>query len=355
MGQVKKLHTTQRRETNPSVTRQALNRVVERRTVSRGELNFPCIPAFAERYVTQLTDLWRAIGRPFAAVEIAELRKNVAHALTTGFQASPYARMVVTYEAPPPPRAGVRYAIRLKEQTMEEHYQQWVAERKAPLFGARPDAKVLSVAEGLGPPETAPVLDVGAGTGRNAIALARRGHPTDAVEPVAALADQMRAEAARHSVPLSVIEGDVLEPELTLTEGRYRLIVLAEVMSHFRSVEQVSEAFTKFASALAPGGIVVANSFIAMEGYKPDDAARQVSETAWSRIFTRGELAFLTETLPFDRVSEESVYDYEKKNSPAGDWPPTGWFEDWSQGRNAFDLPAGRAPIDMRWLVYRRR
>ena len=355
MAQLKKVPATSRRETNASLTRQALNRVVDRRTLSRGEFDFPCVPALAERFTTQLADAWHALGRPFSANELDELRKNVAHALATGFDASPYARMIVTYEAPPPPRAGIRYIIRLKEHTMEEHYRHWVAERKPPLFGVRADSKVLSLAQELGPPASVAVLDVGAGTGRNAIALARLGHPTDAIEPVAALAEQMRSDAAREGVPLGVIEGDILAPELTLSEGRYRLIVLAEVISHFRTVDQVRVAFTKFASALAPGGVALVNTFLAMEGYKPDDAARQVSETAWSRIFTRGELGFITEELPFDRGAEESVYEHEKRHSPSGSWPPTGWFEDWSQGRNVFDLPAGRAPIDMRWLVYRRR
>jgi 2-polyprenyl-3-methyl-5-hydroxy-6-metoxy-1,4-benzoquinol methylase len=357
MAAIRNVPTTKalRRETNPSMTRQALQRVVDRRTLSRGEFDFPCVPALADRYTTQLTEAWRAIGRPFAAGEVEELRKNVAHALATGFAASPYARMVVTYEAPPPPQAGIRYAIRLKEHTMEEHYRQWVAERKPPLFGVRPDSKVISLAKELGPPRSVHVLDVGAGTGRNAIGLARLGYPTDALEPVPALVEQMRNDATREGVSLGVIEGDILSPELALSEDRYRLIVLAEVMSHFRSVEQVRIAFTKFARALAPGGIALVNTFLAMEGYRPDDAAREVSETAWSRIFTRSELAFITETLPFDRVSEESVYEHEKRNAPPDSWPPTGWFEDWSQGRNVFDLPAGRAPIEMRWLVYRRR
>jgi SAM-dependent methyltransferase len=343
------------RETNRSLTRQALQRVVDRRIVSRGELDFPCVPSFGDRYVAQLTESWRAIGRAFAAPEVEDLRKNVAHALATGFAASPYARMIVSYEAPAPPQAGVHYIIRLKEHTMEEHYRRWVAERNPPLFGVTPDCKVLSVARELGPPENVCVLDVGAGTGRNAIALARLGYATDALEPVPALVEQMRNDAAKEGVSLDVIEGDILSPQLSLAEGRYRLIVLAEVISYFRSVEQVRIAFTKFASALAPGGVALVNSFLAMEGYKPDDAAREVSETAWSRIFTRGELAFINETLPFDRVAEESVYDYEKRNAPTKSWPPTGWFEDWSQGRNVFDLPSGRAPIDMRWLVYRRR
>ena len=343
------------RETNPSVARQAIHRVVDRRTLSRGEVDFPCVPAMGERYTAQLVDMWRAIGRPFAPAELENLRQNVERALSTGYGASPFARMVVTYEAPPPPLAGIRYTIRLKEPTMEEHYAHWAAERKPPLFGEHPDCKVIAVAADLGDPASVPVLDVGAGTGRNAIPLARLGHRTDALEPVHVLAQQMRSRAEAEQIPLRVIEGDVLSADLSPAPGSYKLVVLSEVVSHFRSVEDVRVAFTKFANAVSPGGIVLVNTFLAMEGYKPDALARQVSETAWSRIFTRADFAFITDELPFDRVSDESVHEHEKTHLPSEAWPPTAWFVDWSQGRNVFDLPPGKAPIDLRWLAYRRR
>jgi len=204
-------------------------------------------------------------------------------------------------------------------------------------------------------PRACPCSMSAPGTGRNAIALARLGHPTDALEPVSVLAQQIRSSAAAEQIPLRVIEAEVLAAELSLAPGAYKFIVLAEVVSHFRSVKDVRVAFAKFVDALMPGGILLINTFLSMEGYKPDALARQVSETAWSCIFTRADLAFITEELPFDRISDESVYEHEKKHLPAEAWPPTGWFVDWSQGRNVFDLPAGKAPIDLRWLAYRRR
>jgi hypothetical protein len=47
------------------------------------------------------------------------------------------------------------------------------------------------------------------------------------------------------------------------------------------------------------------------------------------------------------------VFEHEKPRLPESAWPPTGWFAEWTQGIDRFDLPAGKAPIDMRWLVYR--
>jgi len=47
------------------------------------------------------------------------------------------------------------------------------------------------------------VLDIGGGTGRNTLALARRGHPVDVVEMTPKFADIIRAEAERVAVALS--------------------------------------------------------------------------------------------------------------------------------------------------------
>ncbi|PRC55960.1 SAM-dependent methyltransferase, partial [Mycobacterium sp. ITM-2017-0098] len=74
-------------------------------------------------------------------------------------------------------------------------YDNWVATRKPPLFGSNPDARVSALAAEITDPGTARVLDIGAGTGRNALAMARRGHPVDAVELTPKFAEILRAEA----------------------------------------------------------------------------------------------------------------------------------------------------------------
>jgi 2-polyprenyl-3-methyl-5-hydroxy-6-metoxy-1,4-benzoquinol methylase len=343
------------RETNATLLRQAAMRIVDRRTIAQGELDFPCVPALADAYVSKMGNLWKGLARPFSEREVTQLREHVTRALNTGYEASPFARMVVSYIARPPPQNDLVYNIGLKEPTMAEHYASWTHRREPPLFGEWPDAKVLVVARGLGDPKDTPVLDVGAGTGRNAIPLARRGHPTDAVEPVPALVREMRREAGAANVKIGIIEGDVLSTDVSLASEHYKLVVLSEVMTHFRSVGEVRTAFQKFASALAPGGLVVLNAFLPVGGYKPDNAVRQLSQTAWSCLFTLAELEFITEELPFDKVSDEVAYVFEKANHPESQWPPTEWFESWSRGQNVFDLPADRVPIELRWLVYKKR
>jgi len=108
-------------------------------------------------------------------------------------------------------------------------------------------------------------------------------------------------------------------------------------------------------AALAPGGRLLLNAFVPTDGYKPDDVTRQVAEVAWCTLFTRGELATVTDELSLERISDESAFDYEKEHLPAEAWPPTPWFEDWAHGRNVFALPPGKVPVELRWLDYRRR
>jgi SAM-dependent methyltransferase len=342
------------RETGVEALQTALQGIVHRRVLARGEVDFPCIPALLDTYVADLLAMWKAMGKQFSDEEGAQLKRSVAMALRAGFEATPYARMVVSYEAQAPPH-GVRYGIRLKENTIEQHYEHWLSERKPPLFGAHPDAKVIEVAATLGNPREARVLDVGAGTGRNAIALARRGHPTTGVELVAALAEEMTRASQSEHLPIDVVAADVLLPEYTPPRDRYKLVVLSEVASHFRDESELRTVFEKFAEATISGGVVLVNLFMALDGYEPDAVARELSEVSWSRIFTRRDIAFITEELPFDVIDETSVHDHEKRHAPADAWPPTSWFVDWTQGRNVFDLPVGRAPIELRWFTYRRR
>jgi 2-polyprenyl-3-methyl-5-hydroxy-6-metoxy-1,4-benzoquinol methylase len=343
------------RETNPSALRPGMLRLIKRRIVGKGEIDFPCIPALLDTYLEQLTRLWDALGKPFSSDEMTSLRAHLERGLAVGYEASTHARIVVEYQTQPMPKPGITYAIRLRETTVDEHYAQWITDREPPIFGKLADAKVMALAEESGDPRSAPVLDVGAGTGRNSVPLALRGHPVDALEAVPEMADEIRKACREKGVTVDVTIGDVASADLVLKRAHYRLIVLSEVISDFRDVDQVRRAFVKFEEALLPGGLVVASVFLAMEGYKPDAAARQISRTAWSSIFTRSDLAFIADELAFDRISDESVCEYEREHLPPDEWPPTKWYADWTQGRNVFAEPAGKTPVEMRWLVYRRR
>ena len=195
------------------------------------------------------------------------------------------------------------------------HYDHWVATRQPPLFGTEPDARVWALAGEAADPRSYRVLDVGAGTGRNALALARRGHPVDAVE----MAPHVRRHDPRAGptelLDVHVIERDVFAATDELRSD-YRLIVLSEVVPDFRTAQQLRGVFELAAHCLAPGGRLVFNVFLAHQGYIPDDAARELGQQSYSMIFTRDEMASAAELLPLELVADDSVYEYEKTHLP---------------------------------------
>lgn len=104
---------------------------------------------------------------------------------------------------------------------------------------------------------TAPcaVLDVGAGSGRDAAALARLGHHVTAVEPTA----ELRAEGQRLHASLPIDWRDDHLPALARTRAsaqRFDLILLTAVWMHLDAPERAT-AMQALAALLQPGGQIV--------------------------------------------------------------------------------------------------
>ncbi|MEI9950006.1 MAG: class I SAM-dependent methyltransferase [Pseudomonadota bacterium] len=328
-------------------------RALDKRVMFKGEVLLPCMPVMAEEFAAKLTTVWATLGRPISSEEREQLRIGLRAALTHGYEVSPHGEILISWEASP--GGPVTYQAELHPRSLSERYDDWAESRTGPLFGTAPDAKVMSVAATLGDAGGAPVLDVGAGTGRNALALAAKGHLADAIELVPAFCKALRESAASSALPLRVFEADVLSETLRLERARYRLAFASEVLTHFGTVEEARALFVKLADALAPGGLLLFNAFLGRNGYEPDRLAREFGHTWFTSLFSRSDLSFLVDELPFELVSDESAFEFEKAHTEPTAWPPTTWFESWSQGSNVFDVPIGKAPIDLRWLVYRRK
>jgi len=328
-------------------------RIVDHMTVMSGTVEFPSLPGLLDHASQRVLELFAGFGRTFSPDEVNTLRKLLGRALDEGYRKSSDSRVVVQVVAPEGKSAN--YEIGVRYLTAEERYVVMASKRPPPLFGKTPDAMVLNMAATLGEPSQVPTLDVGAGTGRNAIALAQRGHPVTAVESLPRFAQELRAAADDGKLPVSVVAQDFLSSETVLESASYRLAVVAEVFTHFRKIESVRTAFSKLADALSPGGVVVANCFVPEHWYKPEPLARQVGEMSWSCFYTASELEFITSELPFEKITDVSALDYEREHLSPADWPPTPWFEDWANGRNVFETnPGMSAPIELRWLVFRR-
>src|SRR5262245_48416439 len=77
-----------------------------------------------------------------------------------------------------------------------------------------------------------------------------------------------------------VIQRDVFSTLADLRQD-YQLILLSEVVSDFRTTQQLRGVFELAAHCLAPGGRLVFNAFLAHHDYTPDDAARELGQQCY--------------------------------------------------------------------------
>jgi SAM-dependent methyltransferase len=331
--------------------RESMARRLHRRSVVAGEITLPAVPGMLDEYVKMCATLFEAVGRRFSAEQLTHVRKVLEGQLAEAFAASPRSTIVITYNAPV--GTTLNYHVKAQWWTVEGAYENWIGTREPPLFGSEPDARVWALANEAADPPTHRVLDIGAGTGRNALALARRGHPVDVVELSPRFADMIRSDAERESLDVRVIQRDIFAATDELRQDS-QLILLSEVVSDFRTTQQLRGLFELAARSLARGGRLVFNAFVGRQGYAPDHAARELGQQTYTSIFTRPEIATAAAQLPLKLVADDSVYEYEKANLPEGGWPPTSWYADWVSGLDVFDVDRATSPIEMRWLVYQK-
>ena len=343
------------RELSPTVLRQATIRKLPNRLSAKAEILLPAVPGLVDHYVQGLDATWAALGRKFTPTELEYLTKVLGDTLKQAYDASPYSRVSVAYETDPPPKTSLTWTVSIRPSTIEDEYADWVNSRTPPLFGNHPDTKLMDLARSLGEPKDIAVLDVGAGTGRNTLPLAEAGYKAAAVELAPALAKILREDVAAKQLPVQVFEGNILDPELPVPHASYDIMLLAEVVaSHFRDTKQIRQLFEAAERLLKPNGILLFSAFTALDGYKPDDVVRQMSQVMWCCVFLRREIQDAAAGLPFTLVSDESALEYEKSHLPADQWPPTGWYEGWTAGQDLFDLQVSKCPVELRWFAYRK-
>ncbi|MBO0351286.1 class I SAM-dependent methyltransferase [Phormidium pseudopriestleyi FRX01] len=321
---------------------------------ARGEILFPCVPELLQLYLQQIFALFSSFNSVIEPTTLAKLPKELENQLISGFATSPHAKLIFTYQPSP---QGVTLTLKPFISSVADQYQDWVKLREPPLFGTHPDAKVMAIAAQFADPGDSPILDIGAGTGRNTLPLAQLGYPVDAVELTPAFVEQIQEAAQQQKLPVRGILGDILDRQVKLQPAYYQGVILCEVIaSHFGSVDRLRLLLARISDTLRPGGLLLFSLFLAVDDYEPDKLTRELSQVTWSCIFTRSELAEAMERLPLSVLSDESVLEYEREHLAIAAWPPTGWFIKWCQGENLFPLQnQGKPPMELRWILCQRR
>ena len=145
--------------------RESMTRRLLRRAVATGSIELPAVPGMLDEYMTMCADLFASLGVVFNSEELAHLRGVIDGQLAEAYRASPRSDIIINYDAPV--GLTVNYRVSARWSTVEQAYNNWVATRQPPLFGTEPDARVVALAGEAGTPAGCPVLDIGAGTGRN--------------------------------------------------------------------------------------------------------------------------------------------------------------------------------------------
>lgn len=101
------------------------------------------------------------------------------------------------------------------------------------------------------PPVPGRVVDIGAGSGRDAAALAARGHQVVAVEPT----PQLRRIGQRLHADAAIDWIDDALPSLTGLCGTFDFVLLSAVWMHLDEPERV-DAMRRLAELVVPGGHV---------------------------------------------------------------------------------------------------
>jgi len=127
-------------------------------------------------------------------------------------------------------------------------------------------------------------LDVGAGTGRHAAALAKRNHEVTAVEPTRELREA--GQTLHNDVPLTWVDDALPELE-SLGRGpkiaQYDFILMAAVLMHFDEGER-KDIIHRMGELLAPGG-----RFILSLRHGPIPQGRRMFSVPYEEIITLAE------------------------------------------------------------------
>lgn len=344
---------------NPSILgEEALERAVQHNLVSlrAGKeitLTFKAVPALIPQWVTMAVDAVSGAGATLTKPQIDVFRRKLVSQMDEAFRYSQHSTVRVHCHIH---GAGCDFQVEWIPVSVTSTYDKLLETRAGTLFGEYPDAMVTAVAGTLGSPAEAPILDLGAGVGRNAIALARIGHPVVAIEPASSFAAQIFEKSMAERVAIRVIQKNALDPSLDLPNDHFSMAVVSEVIPETRDAGEAARILRRAVASLRSGGTLVFNTFVGTASLGSNAMIRQASVAAASSFLTEAEITALIADLGVEPVRRLRALEFEHENLPPEGWPPTGWFEDWCRGFHIFRLPKDTlSPIELEWFVWKKR
>jgi SAM-dependent methyltransferase len=131
-------------------------------------------------------------------------------------------------------------------------YEWMVGDFDAAKEAARTELRTAGLSEDV----SRVALDLGAGPGVHAIALAEAGYDVTAIDTCAVLLDQLRARAEGRMV--TCVNDDILNLRHHCRGNLDVILCMGDTLTHLASVELVERLFETIADALGPQGIFVA-------------------------------------------------------------------------------------------------
>jgi SAM-dependent methyltransferase len=98
-------------------------------------------------------------------------------------------------------------------------------------------------------------IDLGAGTGVHAVALADMGYPVTAIDSCAPLLDELRNNSGARDI--RAVPGDITSFAQLGPVPAGAIVCMGDTLTHLESLEAVEQLFRDVSSALAPGGVFV--------------------------------------------------------------------------------------------------
>lgn len=207
----------------------------------------------------------------------------------------------------------------------------------------------LALWEELSAQAEGPILDLGCGTGRVALHLARRGHRIHAVDVEPAFVEELGREAAAERLEIETTTADVRE--LVIPDREFGLAIASmQLLQLLDGTADRAAALARIAAALRPGGLAALAIVEGTEGAVGSAGQGVVPDV-------REVDGWLYSSLPLEvaaRDGQLSVLRLRQVVSPGGD-PTEAEHTDRlsildaetieAEGRAAGLAPAGRRPV----------